>query len=115
MSITIYGIPNCDTVKKSRDWFSEHGLDYTFIDFKKTPPSEAQVLSWLKSVDWTVLLNRKGTTWRALDDAVKASVVDAASAAKVMVMSPSTIKRPVVDWNGAITVGKLTEEWQAML
>lgn len=103
--ITLYGIPNCDTVKKARDWLTAHGVDYTFHDFKKQGvPS--QIDTWLKTVGWETLINRKGTAWRLLDDATKAGVTDAASAKAAALFQPSIIKRPVVEWaDGKVTVG----------
>ena len=104
--ITLYGIPNCDTVKKARAWLAEQGIDHQFHDFKKAGVPEPGLDAWLASAGWERLLNRKGTAWRALPDALKDSVTDAASARAVMQQQPSTIKRPVVDWGrGRITVG----------
>jgi Spx/MgsR family transcriptional regulator len=104
--ITLYGIPNCDTVKKARAWLAGQGIEHQFHDFKKAGVPEPGLDAWLASAGWERLLNRKGTAWRALPDALKASVTDAASARAVMLQQPSTIKRPVVDWGqGRITVG----------
>ena len=103
---TLYGIPNCDTVKKARAWLSEHGHDYVFHDFKKQGVPQPQIDQWLKAVGWETLINRKGTSWRLLDDATKAGVTDAASAKAVALLQPSVIKRPVVVWaDGSVTVG----------
>ena len=106
---TVYGIPNCDTVKKARTWFTDQGHDYVFHDFKKHGVPSARLDAWLASAGWEVLLNRKGTTWRKLDAAVQAAVVDAASAKALMLEQPSVIKRPVVEWgalpHSTITVG----------
>jgi len=96
MTITVYGIPNCDTVKKARSWLDAHGMPYTFHDLKKSGVSNALAQTWLKDVAWDVLVNRKGTTWRALDDARKASIKDSTSALALMIESPSVIKRPVL-------------------
>ena len=105
-SITVYGIPNCDTVKKARTWLTEHGHDYVFHDFKKQGVPEALLHYWLARLGRDVLINRKGPTWRKLDAAVQASVVDDVSAAAVMTAHSSIIKRPVVVWpSGAVTVG----------
>lgn len=105
-TIHLYGIPNCDTVKKARVWLSEHGIDAVFHDFKKEGVPQNLLPGWLRAVGRDKLINRAGPTWRKLDDAVKASVVDDASAIAVMVAHSSTIKRPVVVWaNGAVTVG----------
>ena len=103
---TLYGIPNCDTVKKARTWLTDHGVDYTFHDFKKQGVPEVQLDNWLATVGWEVVVNRMGTTWRSLDEATKASVVDAASARAVLLSAPSVVKRPVVVWSdGTVTVG----------
>jgi Spx/MgsR family transcriptional regulator len=103
---TLYGIPNCDTVKKARAWLAEHGVAATFHDFKKQGVPQAELDTWLADLGWEVLLNRKGTSWRKLDDATRAAVVDVASARALMLQSPSVIKRPVVQWpGGALTVG----------
>lgn len=102
----LYGIPNCDTVKKARAWLDEADIAYRFHDFKKAGVPEEALSRWLAAVGWERLLNRRGTTWRQLDAAVQSSVVDAASAAALMRKQPSVIKRPVVVWpGGEITVG----------
>lgn len=104
--ITVYGIPNCDTVKKARAYLAEQKIDYVFHDFKRQGVPIALIDSGLAYVGWELLLNRKGTTWRKLDASVQASVVDVASAKVVMLAEPSAIKRPVIAWNdGRITVG----------
>ena len=77
---TLYGIPNCDTVKKARTWLAEQQKDFTFHDFKKQGLTEATIEQWLKHVGWETLVNKKGTTWRGLPDERKAVVTDAASA-----------------------------------
>lgn len=96
MVTTLYGIPNCDTVKKARTWLDKNGVAYTFHDFKKAGLDHTVVKAWLADVEWDVLINRKGTTWRALSDERKASIVDADSATELMLESPSAIKRPVL-------------------
>ena len=104
--ITVFGIPNCDTVKKARTWLTEHGLAYRFHDFKKQGVPTEQLAGWMAVAGWEQLLNRKGTTWRKLDDAARLSVVDAPSATALMLAQPSVIKRPVVVWpNGQLSVG----------
>jgi arsenate reductase len=105
MAITLYGIPNCDTVKKARTWLDAQGLPYTFHDFKKAEISRELVQGWLKDVAWDVLVNRKGTTWRALSDERKAAITDADSATTLMLESPSVIKRPVLAAAGRTHVG----------
>lgn len=108
MSTVCHGIPNCDTVKRARAWLTEHGHAHQFHDFKKAgvPAGEHGLDGWIAAVGWERLLNRQGTTWRKLDEAVRAAVVDAASARALMLAHPSVIKRPVVRWaDGALTVG----------
>lgn len=113
---TLYGIPNCDTVKKARDWLTSHGVDYTFHDFKKQGVPEPQLDAWLQAVGWETLVNRKGTTWRKLDDAAKAAVTDSASARALVLSQPSVIKRPVVQWpDGRVTVGFTADSFAARL
>lgn len=112
MTITLYGINNCDTVKRARAWLAEQGIAHQFHDFKKLGVPEAGLDAWLAAAGWEKLLNRKGTAWRALPDAVKGAVHDAASARQVMLQHASTIKRPVVDWGaGRISVGFEPERW----
>jgi arsenate reductase len=102
MSVTVYGIPNCNTVKKARVWLDEQGVSYTFHDYKKQGVPTKQLDAWIKAVGWEVLVNKQGTTWRKLDDATKASVVDAASAKALMLANASVIKRPVVEKDGVV-------------
>ena len=99
--ITVYGIPNCDTVKRARAWLAEQGLQTTFHDFKKQGVPADQLPGWLQAFGRDKLVNRAGTTWRKLDEAEKAGVVDAASALALMLAQPSVIKRPIVEWAGA--------------
>ncbi len=96
MTNRLYGIPNCDTVKKARTWLTEHHYDFQFHDFKKAGLDRATIESWLQRVEWEVLINRKGTTWRGLDEARKASIIDVEHAILLMLENPSIIKRPVL-------------------
>ena len=105
MSVTVYGIPNCDSVKKARQWLDAQGVVYTFHDYKKHGVPDAELQRWVAAKGWDSVLNRKGTTWRALDESVKASVVNDASAIAVMLSHASTIKRPVVTRGDTIIVG----------
>ena len=115
MTITVYGIPNCDTVKKARAWLASEGVAYVFHDFKKQGVPELPLEQWLAQVGWEKLVNRKGNTWRGLDAAVQSSVNDAASARRVMLDNPSVIKRPVVEWTAnATTVGFDPSAWSAL-
>lgn len=101
----VFGIPNCDTVKKARTWLDTNGVPYTFHDFKKNGISPALIEGWMAQTDWELLLNRKGTTWRGLPDDRKALIVDADSAADLMLELPSVIKRPVLVTGDKIQVG----------
>jgi arsenate reductase len=109
--IILYGIANCDTVKKARAWLTEHGQAYEFHDFKKRGVPPEKLAQWAQSVGWEKLLNRKGTTWRKLDAATQATVADAASAQALMLAHASVIKRPVVDWGQETTVGFDAASW----
>ena len=114
--ICVYGIPNCDTVKKARAWLTEQGLAHEFHDFKKQGVPADKLALWMQAVGWDKLTNRQGTTWRKLPPETQASVMDAASAQAVLQANPSVIKRPVVEWaDGRITVGFKADTWQAAL
>ncbi len=109
----VYGIPNCDTVKKARAWLTAKGVNYQFHDFKKQGVPEPQLDLWLQRVGWEELVNRKGTAWRGLDAAAQASVVDVASAKRIILLNSSIVKRPVVSWpTGGITVGFDLGTWE---
>jgi Spx/MgsR family transcriptional regulator len=104
--VIVYGIPNCETVKKARTWLTDHAVDYSFHDFKKQGVPADLLAGGLAAAGWQTLVNRKGTTWRKLEEATRLAVVDDASATALMLANPSVIKRPVVVWgDGAITVG----------
>lgn len=112
MDLIVYGIPNCDSVKKARTWLNDHGLTATFHDFKKQCVPATELDAWIAACGWETVLNRKGTTWRKLDADVQAAVTDAASAKSVMLEHASTIKRPVIAWpSGRISVGHTPELW----
>lgn len=115
MTATLYGIPNCDTVKKARSWLEQHGIAYTFHDFKKAGLDQGIVNAWLAHLEWDALINRKGTTWRALSDERKAAVADANSAIALMLESPSVIKRPVLVYDNSTYVGFSGETYQRIL
>lgn len=116
-TVTIFGISNCDTVKKARVWLNEHGVNAVFHDFKQSGlPNDAELDSWFAAQDWTTVINTKGTTWRKLDAATQHAVVDAVSATALTKTYPSVIKRPVVRWpNGRITVGFVPTDWRALI
>jgi Spx/MgsR family transcriptional regulator len=104
--ITLYGIKNCDTVKRASAWLTEQGLAYQFHDFKKTGVPPEALAQWCEQLGWERVLNRSGTTWRKLDEASRAAVVDSASAQALLLSQPSAIKRPVMQWaDGRLSIG----------
>ncbi len=113
-TVTLYGIPNCDTVKKARAWLAGRGVEVVFHDYKKQGVPEAQLRAWVKALGWQALLNRKGTTWRKLDPARQAAVTDAASAIALMLEQPSVIRRPVLVRGDALLVGFEADDWAAL-
>ena len=100
----LYGIPNCDTVKKARNWLAQHDITYEFHDFRKDGLTRKQLENWFNSLDWTQLLNKRSTSWRALADNEKDSLTQA-SASKLMLANPTLIKRPVLVSNKQVLVG----------
>ncbi|MCB2048834.1 MAG: arsenate reductase [Novosphingobium sp.] len=114
MSIEVYGIPNCDTVKKARKWLDAQGHAYAFHDYKKEGADPAKLKKWVAEAGWEKVLNRAGTTFRKLPEEDKADL-DAAKAVKVMETNPSCIKRPIVEYPGGLLVGFKEAEWQAAL
>lgn len=110
--IHLYGIPNCDTVKKARVWLDAKGIAYTFHDYKKEGADPAKLKVWVDAKGWEVLLNRAGTTFRKLPDTAKEGI-DTKKAIALMVEQPSVIKRPVVEYPGGLLVGFREAEWQA--
>ncbi len=113
--ITLYGIPNCDSVKKARTWLEGRGIAYAFHDFKKAGLDAATVSAWLQKQPWDKLVNRKGLIWRGLTDAQKAAVVDADSATALMLANPSVIKRPVIVKGATVVVGYDIEKYEQTL
>jgi len=110
--ITMYGIPNCDTIKKAKKWLEANGIDYEFHDYKKKGITKAKLKDWCKQADWEVLLNRRGTTWRKLDDATKESI-NKTSAIDIMAKETSIIKRPVIETDNETLVGFSTDTYEA--
>lgn len=104
MSYTLYGIKNCDTMKKARVWLDAAGVAYTFHDYKTHGITSAKLKAWAKDAGWVVLLNRAGTTFKALPDADKANLTEAKAIA-LMAANPSMIKRPVLEGAGKLLVG----------
>jgi Spx/MgsR family transcriptional regulator len=114
VSITLYGIPNCDTVKKARKWLDERGIAYAFHDYKKQGADPAHVARWVAEGGWEKVLNRRGTTFRSIPAAETVNL-DAAGAVPLMVAHPSSIKRPIVEYRGGLLVGFDAEAWEAAL
>lgn len=112
--IDLYGIPNCDTVKKARAWLAERGVACQFHDFKKEGVDARALSAWCEALGWEKLLNRQGTTWRKLDAATQQTITDSQSAQRLMSSQPSMIKRPVVQWSESpsdLTVGFDAAAW----
>jgi Spx/MgsR family transcriptional regulator len=115
MSVTIYGIKNCDTMKKARAWLDGHGVDYDFHDYKATGIDRTQLERWAKKVGWETLLNRAGTTFKKLPDREKDNITPAKAIA-LMLKQPSMIKRPVLEaGRGKLLVGFKPEQYAATL
>ncbi|WP_182086637.1 arsenate reductase [Aureimonas sp. ME7] len=111
MTTTLYGIRNCDTVKKARNWLDGRGIPYAFHDFKTQGVGREQLAAWCEAVGWEVLLNRAGTTFRKLPEADKADL-DREKAIALMLANPSAIKRPVVETGGTVSVGFKPEAFE---
>ena len=111
---TLYGIPNCDTVKKARVWLDQHGVAHRFHDYKKVGIDRARLEGWVAEHGWETILNRAGTTFRALPDADKAGL-DADRAVALMLAQPAMIKRPVLDLGDRTLVGFTPELYAALV
>ncbi|MEW9856000.1 arsenate reductase [Novosphingobium sp. M1R2S20] len=114
MMLQMFGIPNCDTVKKARAWLDERGLAYAFHDYKKEGAQRERLAQWTDQADWEALLNRRGTTFRKLPEADKVNL-DAEKAISLMAANPSSIKRPVVEYPGGLLVGFDPCAWEQAL
>ena len=112
MAVTLYGIPNCDTVKKARNWLDANSIGYAFHDYKKAGADPAKLKEWCATKGWETILNRAGTTFKKLPDDAKAGL-DEAKAIALMLDQPSIIKRPVVEHKGGLLVGFKSAEWEA--
>ena len=113
MAVTIYGIKNCDTMKKARTWLESHKVSHTFHDYKASGIDKATLEGWAKKVGWEILLNRAGTTFKKLPDADKDGLTEKKAIA-LMLAQPSMIKRPVLEAKGKLTVGFKPEEYQKL-
>jgi Spx/MgsR family transcriptional regulator len=114
MNVVLYGISNCDTVKKARKWLENHGIEYAFHDFRKDGLDQASLNRWVEQLGWEVLLNRRSTTWRKLEDADKADL-DPPRAMALMLREPTLIKRPVLVCDGQASVGCSEQDYQALI
>ena len=110
---TLYGIPNCDTVRKARKWLEANGIDYTFHDFRKNGLDEKQLQRWVKELGWETLLNKRGMMWRKLPDAKKDNL-DEKKATAIMLAEPAIIKRPVLDLGKNRHVGFAETEYKKL-
>jgi Spx/MgsR family transcriptional regulator len=110
---TLYGIPNCDTMKKARTWLDAHGVEYEFHDYKVTGVSREKLELWAKVVGWETLLNRAGTTFRRLPDEAKENL-DERKAMALMLEQPAMIKRPVLERGKTLLVGFSPEKYSAL-
>lgn len=117
-AVDLYGISNCDTVRKARAWLQDHGVDVRFHDYGKAGVDKSDLARWIAALGWEVLVNRRGTTWRRLDAAEQTSVTDATSAMALLLAHPSAIRRPVLEWGSGqprLSVGFAPDEWLARL
>jgi len=111
--VILHGIPNCDTVRKTKKWLDNHGIDYQFHDFRKDGLQRSMLEKWVQQIGWEVLLNRRGTTWRQLPTKIK-EAIDEKSAIAIMLESPAIIKRPVLINGKQIIVGFNEEQYQQL-
>ena len=112
MSITLYGIPNCGTVKKARAWLDQHGIAHAFHDYKKAGVDPAALRRWVDALGWETVLNRAGTTFRKLPEGDRADL-DAVKAIALMVAQPSMIRRPIIEGDGVLLAGFKPDAWTA--
>ncbi len=113
-TVTLFGIPNCDQIKRARAWLDENGIAYKFHDFKGAGLDVQALDAWLATAGPVQLVNRKGTTWRKFSDAERAQADTTAGARALMIANPSLIKRPVLDIDGRITVGFGADDYKKL-
>ena len=114
MTITIYGIRNCDTTRKALKWLDEQGRDYRFHDYRKDGVPEQRLRTWIDRLGWETVINKRGTTWRKLDETTRANM-DAEGAAEAALHESALIKRPIVETGNTLLVGFNADEWQQHL
>jgi arsenate reductase len=112
--IRIYGIPNCDTMKKARRWLEANGIGYDFHDYKKLGVPEKNLKNWVKQTGWETILNKRGTTWRKLDEDLKDNI-DEAAAIQVMLSNPSIIKRPILESGKLLLIGFDEDQYKRLI
>ena len=111
MKPAIYGIPNCDSIRKARKWFEQHGIEYQFIDVRETPPSRDQVNDWIEAVGRAALINKRSTTWKTLGVAER-DETEQGDTLSVLLNHPTLIKRPVLEHAGEVMVGFNAEQYR---
>ncbi|MES1226902.1 MAG: ArsC family reductase, partial [Bacteroidota bacterium] len=110
-SMTVYGIPNCDTIKKTTDWLKKNKIDFSFHDYKKEGITKAKLATWSEKVGWETILSKKSTTWRELSAEEQAKIKSQSAAIKVMMENNSIIKRPVIEAGDKLLVGFNEEQF----
>ncbi len=111
----VYGIPNCNTIKKALGWLKQNKLPHEFHDYKKEGITKEKLKEWCDQLGWETVLNKKGTTWKTLSEEEKSAVKNQRAAIKLMVEKPSMIKRPVIENDGALLIGFDEDEYKAAL
>jgi Spx/MgsR family transcriptional regulator len=114
MTVKVFGIPNCGSVKKARTWLEENNIDVDFHDFKKLGIDEEHLNKWCNTLGWEKVINKRGLTWRGLDEKVKETISDQQTAVKLMLTHTSVIKRPVIETSKAIIIGYDEAELEKM-
>lgn len=112
--IKLYGISNCDSVRKARQWLDNHQLEYQFHDFKLQAPDYELLQSWVNELGWQALLNKRSTTWRQQPEAVKTSIKDSTQAIELMQANPTLIKRPLLETNKGLGVGFVASNYSRL-
>ena len=113
--LNVYGIKNCNTVKKALDWLNNNDIEFTFHDYKKEPAQDAKLITWQNLTPWETLINKKGTTWKKLTPEQQAAVIDEKSAREVLLNNNSIIKRPIIELNNEIILGFDEETYKQKL
>ena len=115
MVVTLYGISNCDQVRKTLGWLRQNGIEYRFHDYRVDGIERVMLERWCSHLPWNSLLNRRGLTWRSLDEATRAQVVDQTSAIELMMAHPTLVKRPVIEFEDRLLLGFSAERLAATL